>query len=578
MHPSKFTIAFLLAVFASSLPSPFVSADTQKNLEEFLRRADAYGFTGAVLVGKGDEILFQGAVGFANHETGLRPAEDTAYSVGSITKQFTAAAILHLESEGKLHTDDPVSKHLDFIPEDKKGVTLHHLLTHTSGVADYYWDQFPALSWDEYVKEQINKVKLRGTPGEQYAYSNFGYHLLATVIQEVTGQPYETFLVENLFKPLGMDHTGFNEPDWKPGQVAQYQDWTTQSSTIRVQDPLSRPVYLQPEGSGEILSTVGDLFKWHRALKKNTLLSKEATEKMFTPHLQNYGYGWYVSKTTRGTKLIEHGGYDTWLGTLAGFYRYVNEDIVIIVLANSTISRTLQHAYFVKQIENIIFEEPYALPPKPVAINAVEVAAYTGTYALAPDEAINISSHNNRLRLATQSPTAIRTLIFPNSADPVKKRNKTPETEAEKLVDAFHAGDLKRISEDLDPRIDQERFARRWKGSIARLERDKGKLQSIREVHALDFEHAGNPETQHFVHLKFAKGDELLRLIRANDKWLGARIYPLPNRLEIPLAPTGPDTFQNWDFRHNSGAQISFTKDTIQLHGKNSSTTAQRVD
>ena len=132
-----------------------------------------------------------------------------------------------LEQRGRLSTADAISVHLDFLPDDKRDITLHQLLTHTSGLSDAYWDQNRDLSRIDYLRKIANENELRSPPGELYKYSNFGYDLLGLIVEKASGISYESFLVEQLFRPSGMMYTGFEMPDWADDQVAHYQDWVT---------------------------------------------------------------------------------------------------------------------------------------------------------------------------------------------------------------------------------------------------------------------------------------------------------------------------------------------------------------
>ena len=194
---------------------------------------------------------------------GIGSPEDNknfAYSVGSITKQFTATGILVLEQTGLLNTNDKISKHLFGIPEDKSNITIHHLLTHTSGLKDDYWDQHKDLTEAEYIKLMLSE-KVVAAPGAKYDYINFGFHLLAKIIEKCSNKSYEQFLVEDIFRPNGLNYTGFNLVKWQKNQVAEYNDWPLETYEIDIRNPLNRPVYFQPEGSGGIFSTIEDLYK-----------------------------------------------------------------------------------------------------------------------------------------------------------------------------------------------------------------------------------------------------------------------------------------------------------------------------
>lgn len=195
-----------------------------QQLDQYLTRLAAYGFSGTALVAKDDQILLHKGYGLADVQSGIPNATRTVYDIASIAKQFTATAILKLEAQGKLKTSDQLSKYLPGAPADKKDIILHHLLTHTSGL------QFECAGADKMNREQFIicnlESKLNAEPGKQYAYSNAGYGLLAAIIELVSGQSYEVYLREQLFKPAGTESTAFNgeEGKWRREIIARGYD------------------------------------------------------------------------------------------------------------------------------------------------------------------------------------------------------------------------------------------------------------------------------------------------------------------------------------------------------------------
>jgi CubicO group peptidase (beta-lactamase class C family) len=253
-------------------------------------------FSGSVLVAKGDQVLFAKGYGLANVEHDVPNTAQTKFRLGSITKQFTAMAILILQEQGKLSVDDLVSKHVDGCPEAWKDVTIHHLLTHTSGIPSFtslpgYGASMPLPSSPRQTLDRVRDMPLEFAPGEKFVYSNSGYVLLGEIIEKVAGKPYEKFLPEVIFEPLGMKDTGYDFPaPIVPHRAAGYR---------RIGDQLANAAYLDmtiPHGAGALYSTVEDLHRWSVALDERKLISSGAYEKMFTPAKGNYAYGWIVDK------------------------------------------------------------------------------------------------------------------------------------------------------------------------------------------------------------------------------------------------------------------------------------------
>jgi len=286
--------------------------------------------SGSILIAKGDAILLAKGYGPANREFSAPCTPATRYRLGSMTKQFTAAAILLLEEQGRLQVTDSLSRFMPDFPNAEK-ITLHHLLTHTSGVVNYsslpdtyrIWCQ--PLSIDEVIALFKDKP-LRFEPGQKFEYSNSGYVLLAKVIEKASGLPFGEFLAKNIFIPLGMTDTGLDEAVKVLPQRAtgHYKD----------ENGISQAPYLYvpfTSGAGSLVSTVQDLFKWNRALTHKRILSEASLKRMFTPALEQYGYGWFI-REEHGRRLIEHRG--ALNGFLSMTQRFVDDDIVVISLFN----------------------------------------------------------------------------------------------------------------------------------------------------------------------------------------------------------------------------------------------------
>jgi CubicO group peptidase (beta-lactamase class C family) len=296
------------------------------------------GYQGSVLVVEDGKVLLRKGYGLADREAGTPYTPETVFTVGSITKQFTAAAILKLEMQGKLRVEDPISKYLPGVPEDKKTITVHHLLTHTSGLDSDFAGDYDAVGRDEYVKRALAS-KLRSAPGSTHFYANSGYSLLGAIVEIASGAPYETYLRENLFLPAGMKETGYSMAPRGPSREAVgYRDgkrWGRLSERPWADDG----PYWALRANGGILSTVDDMDRWRRALEGTTVLSEVAKTKMFTPHVAEgpggesfYGYGWAISKSPWGSPEIGHNGGNMIFS--ADFRRFPADRLVVITSSN----------------------------------------------------------------------------------------------------------------------------------------------------------------------------------------------------------------------------------------------------
>jgi CubicO group peptidase (beta-lactamase class C family) len=316
----------------------------EQTLEYIDRTAQYYAatgqFMGSVLVARGDEVFFSKAYGSADLERKTPNTLSTKFRIGSVTKQFTAAAILLLEDQGKLKLEDPIGKHLPDAPATWDKVTLFHVLTHTSGIPRGVGvvnepNAVPVATMEEHM-DIVRYRPLLFEPGANWSYSNSGYVLLGYVIERISGQRYETFLQEHIFTPLGMSDSGC---DWNTTGVAGHAAGYSPSPNGVVNaefNHLSR-VY----AAGCLHSTVGDLLKWQRGLFGGKVLSAASLKKMTTPFKQNYGLGLLIETVdirSSGTlkerqgKEIEHGGRIQGFNSALAYYP--KDDLTVVILSN----------------------------------------------------------------------------------------------------------------------------------------------------------------------------------------------------------------------------------------------------
>src|SRR5215203_749248 len=386
---ASFLLCYISGAAQDSRPTNAVESKTivagtvGKKIDEYLNRSVPFGFSGVILVAQNDKIVLLDAYGLADSEHRIPVTVDTAFYIGSITKQFTAAAVVKLEMQGKLRVTDTLDKIFKDVPAGKKEITVHQLLTQSSGLGDTE-DKYGSPVQKDVQLRRIMEAKLEFDPGKEYSYSNAGYSLLGMIVEQVSGQPYEKYLHENLFKPAGMFQTGYRIPKWSKDKVVHgFSEGADKGS------PLDRP-WLEDgpsfalRGAGGMLSTLGDLYRWHLVLEKDEILSADAKRKIFGPHVKMdsntfYGYGWSVQKTPRGTSLIEHNGSDDIF--FADFRRYVDDNVVVIGLTNDIYGADVIE----KKVPDIVFgSNEIKLPPVTSAkeIPTAVLQTYVGTYQL----------------------------------------------------------------------------------------------------------------------------------------------------------------------------------------------------
>ncbi|MBA3694518.1 MAG: serine hydrolase [Acidobacteria bacterium] len=371
---------FLIAFLAGQ--GSGYAQDKSAKIDELMKIYQSYGqFNGAALVAENGKVIYKKGLGLANMEWNIPNETDTKFRLGSITKQFTAALILQLVEQGKIKLDGNVS---DYLPDYRKDVgdrvTIHHLLTHTSGIPSYTNQPrfFEDVSRNPFVVADFVKKYTSGDlefePGSKFSYNNSGYFLLGAIIEKVTGKPYEQVLKENILDPLGMKNTGYDHFDAVLSKRASGYNKTPKGY-------INAP-YLDmsiPYAAGSLYSTVEDLYLWDRALYTDKLLSAKSKELMFKPNLENYGYGFSITNASVGaTKetipVITHGGGINGFNTT--IVRLVGNQHLIVLLDNTSQGRNLDKIS--KNITSILYNQPYSQPKKSIAEALFSLAAEQG--------------------------------------------------------------------------------------------------------------------------------------------------------------------------------------------------------
>jgi len=282
------------------------------------------GFSGAVLLEHDGETVFLRCCGLADRQASVPVSTSTVFDIGSVTKTFTATAILKLAATGALSVEQRLAELLPEVPSGKAEITIHQLLTHSAGLADFLAaggerleEYAPDLDYEQVSRdellERIWRFRLLGPPGGVWSYSNTGYSLLAAIIEQVSGLSYESFLRGEVLQPLGMLHTGYYLPDWS--DVCLAQGYIGERSWGRTIDkPRSADShYWMVRGNGGLLSNLEDLRRWQGVLH-GKLFSESLVEHMLVPHVlisrENniwQGYGWAIQQNG-GEHMVYHNG------------------------------------------------------------------------------------------------------------------------------------------------------------------------------------------------------------------------------------------------------------------------------
>lgn len=369
--------------------------DWMKSFERYMQACvEAQQFSGAVLLACAGEPIFCAAYGMADIERAIANSPSTKFRLASLTKQFTAMAILLLQESKRLNVEDQVSKHLSNAPRHWRDVTIEHLLRNTSGLTDFTglpdFEQFRKFE-RRTAEDTIASFKdkpLEFAPGEKFAYSNSGYNLLGVIIENVSGLAYDEFLKARIFEPLAMKDSGMD--NFKSPAANRALGYIRTSEALKYNEVDDRG---WPYSSGGLYSTVSDMLAWEKALQNASLVPKAQMKAMFTPGLGGYGYGWFINRA-RGRKVIMHAG------GIEGFTTHMEripaKKLCAVVLSNI---EAFSVDVIAGDLSAIALGEPYALPKvrRPIAVDMTNCRRYLGRYQLAPELIVTVSAEGDKL-------------------------------------------------------------------------------------------------------------------------------------------------------------------------------------
>jgi len=397
---SKKATLFIFVLLLVALPSlNGFAQDKSALLDELFTKYHRFeNFEGAVLVAENGKVLYKNAFGLANREWEIPNSTDTKFSLASISKQFTAALVLLLAEEGKIHLDSSLSHYYpNYRADVGQKVTIHQLLTHTSGIPNYtslpdVWSDSLVIRYatDELVKK-FGSMDLEFEPGSQYQYNNTGYFLLSVIIEKVTGQPFEQVLQEKILTPLAMHNTGIDDRSTIIKQRAQ--------GYIRNLEGFmnASPMYMKNlQGVGNMYATVEDLFRWNQALYGGEILATKSLRLMTQAHApenngwippfsSSYGYGLGVASITSekddfpALQMYFHSGH---ISGFSGFMGYFPKDgHTIILLSNLGGVSTARMNEITQEAKHILYDLPYEMPQRDLASALLKVVQEEGTEA-----------------------------------------------------------------------------------------------------------------------------------------------------------------------------------------------------
>jgi CubicO group peptidase (beta-lactamase class C family) len=527
---------------ASGSDTAAAVAETQT----YLRRLEKLGFAGVVLVAKGDTPLFAEGFGLADREHAMPWTPGTISDIGSITKQFTAAAILKFEEDGKLSVDDPITRYFQGVPADKAGITLHQLLTHSSGLSDPNIDDFDPVPLDEYLKQTFAQPLLFA-PGKGYSYSNANYSLLGAILEKLAGKSYETVLRERIFLPNGMYETGYTQPAWGTSRFAVgYEAGGGRWGTFLERPTAADGPHWALRANGGIHMTVYDMLRWARALLTGRVLTPASMTKLWTPHVSEgggtfYAYGWSIAKAPDGTKIVTHnGGNGIYFADVA----IVPDTGLVVFLMTNVIAQNRSANALLEQIGmRFLAGQPYPAIPEVVDMSAAAQASFAGTYSLpAGAGAYRVSSEGPALFIEAEGRKAFALLNSVREAQPgrLDKLSKLMEG----IIAANMKGDFLPLSKAYGGEVAPERLKARWSDLMAESEKVRGRVQRFEVLGTARTEEGDETVIRFFCE----RGSVDLTYVwdlEQEGRLLGRSVRGLTVKLK--LFPSGERDFFTWD-------------------------------
>lgn len=456
-----------------------VLGDVGARVDAYLRAVSRFGFSGSVLVADSSGIIVHNGYGSANRATGQAMIPATIADMGSITKVFTGAAILLLEHEGKLAVTDSIGKYFGNVPPEKAGITLHHLLTHSSGIVSDVADDYDPVPRDSAVRLALEQP-LVATPGQRFSYSNVGFSMLAAIIESVTGTPYEEHMRRRVFEPSGMRFTGYHNPRWDTRIVTRTYTLPLEHGPAHERLQANGGPFWNLMGNGGILTTTGDLYRFERAYARGTVIPPRVREKQLAPHLVRdstlaHGYDWWIERDTLGEVNYNHGGDAPAYGLNADYRRYPADGGTIILLANSRHNGASTRRFIVPAIRRLMRNAQTPTVPPVIASARGDLERYAGRFVLDSMSSFVVTIEGDHLAIGAEGQAAVDALTFFRAQTSLDNR-RAFNVRTERLFSLLANGPLDTVAR----LVNDSALARRLRTEWVTVVRERGTLEGVR--------------------------------------------------------------------------------------------------
>jgi CubicO group peptidase (beta-lactamase class C family) len=530
--------AAIVATAAASSAQPadaVVHGELGARVDSFLTRAAAHGFSGAIVVARRGEVVLRKGYGLADRERGTPVVAETPFFVGSLAKQFTAAAVLRLEADGRLSLSDSLGRFFPSAPADKRAITVRHLLSHTSGLP--YLPSaglFGRGSRDSVMQEMLAE-RLMFEPGTGHEYSSPGYVLLAGVIEHASGLTYEQYMRSAVFERAALRSTGFvgEHTRWSASPVRSYSDATTETSLAEI-SALPRFV-----GAGSIVTTVGDLHRWYEALTRGDVLPPAQREALFAPALRlrpplQQALGWMLVRLPTGTLRQAAGDIG---GFNAELRHYVDEGLVVAFASNVRVRGRGYREVALNTVARMSRGERVPLPPAVASLDAAEVQPFAGSYQLSNGGHVDLWLAGDTVLVGATDGAGLAALAGHDSS--ATRRAAEIDARADRLLKALEtntgAYDFMHASIPADARA---AFLERLRAVVGVPTSGRATLVGT----AVD----SPANSRSYVRIRHADGEDVISLV-----WNGGRLVGLEpaGRAAYPLRlrPEGPRELASFD-------------------------------
>lgn len=541
----------------SGCDSPIAQGDLARKIDEYLTRLEGVGYSGAAAVTQnGSPVLVKG-YGVLDPASKTPVNLCTVFPVGSVTKPFTGSAAALLIERGVISPDDKLTKYLEGVPKDKRDITVHQILSHSSGLPGAVGADFDAKWTRDAVIEAAMKAELLFKPGTSYEYSNVGFTLAAIIMEKVTGKSYEQVLADELFKPAGMTGTGYVLPNYAPDALAHCLQGAKTWGTMFDQPMLNDGFAWTLRGNGGLHTTAKDMGKWLVALAGDDVFDQSAKKRMWGRYADEgggeswYGYGWVTVPNVMGGDAYMHNGGDG--GGYSADLRIFSAKNVAFFIASSRSDIPVDPAIS-RNVTRIISGQSVKLPPTTVAVAPSKLTDKTGTYKTEAGGTIRVISTGSALELAPRGGDAIASLIWRRATSPdAQRRFDDIEKRATNIEAALAENDraaLLAAVKDEDRADDTIREHAEWK---KKLGDDFGAPKGTDIVGVVPFRSFGIACIVEHVH---ERGSAFISYVWARDDYIGSTTAD--NAPSVLAYPSGDGEFVTYDALQDGTVPVKF--------------------